>query len=82
MYMIRERGNGLPNVGDLVLLECSHGFHQLKVITEMSSIFTELPGRGNYVYVDVKEPMNDWDDYKPAVQDKFFERLSRLEPEE
>ena len=48
----------------------------------MSSIFTELPGRGNYVYVDVKEPMNDWDDYKPAVQDKFFERLSRLEPEE
>lgn len=64
-HTITERGNGFPDLGDLV----SDGPSGLLLrVTRMGPIHTSAPGVGNYVYAVCVETTLDWADLAEDVE--------------
>lgn len=79
-YVVTERGNGLPDVGDLVILDHDHGWHRLLVVTATGRIETHQPGDGNTMAVECAPAAVDWDDWSEGRQDEAWESLHHVAP--
>jgi hypothetical protein len=80
-HKISETGNGLPNVGDKVLVEDGPEIMHVKA---MSSIHPRQ-WQSNWVYVSLRAAAENYDDLDEAAQDEAWEDFPRampIDPEE
>lgn len=72
-----EQGNGYPSVGDEVLVEGDMGWHEIKVVAEISPIHTRQY-QPNYVYLTLEAADRDYDDLSDAETDKAWSDLHHV----
>lgn len=78
-HVIEERGNGLPSVGDEVIVHDDSGWHEIRRIESISRIITEQ-WRANRVYVTLEDAEREYDDLTEAEQEEAYEGLHHADP--
>ena len=82
-HVCYERGNGLPSVGDEVLIADDGGWHQIMRVASTSRIQT-AQWQANHVYLTLESAERDYDELSDEEQDEAFENLPHVHayPEE
>ena len=80
-HVCYERGNGLPSVGDEVLIADDGGWHQIMRVASRSRIQT-AQWQANHVYLTLESAERDYDELSDEEQEEAFENLPHAYPEE
>jgi hypothetical protein len=79
-HIIHEAGNGLPGVGDEVLVVDFEGQPVSIMVVEESSSIQTRQFHANYIEVTLRASDRGYDDLNEAEQDEAFEALPHARP--